>query len=88
MEDTVTDRRDTVQPSTSADAWLFDGGQMAGGGAAGWQGRVAGIPVASPEEPVTSVSSVTCVTTVTCTTHVTASESRVCQGCVIGGRMT
>ena len=38
MEDTVTDSRDTVQPSNPAEAWLF---QMDGEEAVGWLGSVS-----------------------------------------------
>ena len=38
MEDTVTDSRDTVQPSNPAEAWVF---QMDGKEAVGWLGSVS-----------------------------------------------
>ena len=52
MEDTVTDRRDTVQPpSSSAEASLFRCGSN--------DLRSSCIPLASPEECVKSISTVT-----------------------------
>ena len=38
MEDTVTDSRDTVQPSSPAEAWVF---QMDGEEVVGWLGSVS-----------------------------------------------
>ena len=38
MEDTVTDSRDTVQPSNPAEAWVF---QIDGEEVVGWLGSVS-----------------------------------------------
>ena len=75
MEDTVTDRRDTVQPTNQPPLQklgFFDPGQM--------RRSCSGIT----RRMCQSISAVTCVTTVTCVTHVTDCEPRAA-GAWLGG---